>query len=219
MWNCQHYERNERNERRKERNKLMTTKVNTKWFKDRLAQRDLSMRKLAKLMDLDPAAVSRMLRGQRDMTKLEANKISGLLTVPVTEVLRQAGVPVTEDSRALALKARVDASGMLHMITNKNPRRVNAPHDVPASGLVAQIRAPDLSSDGWMFFVAAFDSRVEGFIDRLCVVELKKHGHALGILKRGYDDERYNLVPFTGAKPLENVDPVSAAPVLWIRPV
>lgn len=216
MWNCQHYERNERT---KERSKPMTTKVNTKWFKDRLAQRDLSMRKLAKLMDLDPAAVSRMLRGQRDMTKLEANKISGLLTVPVTEVLRQAGVPVTEDSRALPLKARVDAAGMLHTIANKNPRRVNAPHDVPAAGLVVQIRAPDVPSDGWMFFAAAFDSRVEGFIDRLCIVELKKHGHALGVLKRGYDGERYNLVPFTGAHPIENVDPVSAAPVLWIRPV
>lgn len=197
----------------------MATKVNTKWFKDRLAERQLSMRRLAKLMQVDPSAVSLMLRGKRKITQQEAAKISGLLTIPVTEVMRQAGVTVPDDTRALMMRAWVDAAGHLHEVTTKTQRRVNAPADVPSVGLVAQLRASELTSDGWMFFCGAFDSRVEGFIDRLCVIELKRDGHVLGILKRGYDEEKFNLVPYTGAPTIQSVDAVSAAPVLWIRPV
>jgi len=73
--------------------------INTKWFRDRLAERDMSLRRLAKLLELDPSAVSLMLRGMRTMTADEANRISGLLTIPVTEVLAQAGIPIEEDAR------------------------------------------------------------------------------------------------------------------------
>ena len=78
-------------------------KVNTRWFRDRLAERDLSMRRLAKALELDPSAVSLMLRGRRGMSADEANRISGILMIPVTEVLAQAGVPIEEDSRSLPI--------------------------------------------------------------------------------------------------------------------
>lgn len=42
---------------------MAVKKVNTKWFSERLAERDMSMRRLAKLLELDPSAVSLMLRG------------------------------------------------------------------------------------------------------------------------------------------------------------
>lgn len=42
--------------------------MNTKWFRQRLKELELSQRGLAKLLDLDAAAVSYMLRGQRRMT-------------------------------------------------------------------------------------------------------------------------------------------------------
>lgn len=198
---------------------MAAQKVNTKWFRERLAERDMSMRRLAKLLELDPSAVSLMLRGRRTMTAQEANKISGLLTIPVTEVLAQAGIQIDEDSRQLPVKAWFDARGALHMITAKSPRRVTAPRDVPAQGLAVQLRAPELSQDGWVLFSGAFDPRVDAMIDRLCIVELKANGHMVGTLKRGYDDERFNLVPFTGTGAVENITPKAAAPVLWIRPV
>lgn len=198
---------------------MTAQKVNTKWFRARLAERDMSMRRLAKLLELDPSAVSLMLRGRRTMTADEANRISGLLTIPVTEVLAQAGIPIEDDARSFPVKAWVDTRGSLHTITAKNARRVTAPRDVPGAGLAVQIRASELASDGWVLFSGAFDTRVDAFIDRLCIVELSGDGHMVGTLKRGYDDEKFNLVPFTGASAIDNVAVKAAAPVLWIRPV
>lgn len=198
---------------------MTAQKVNTRWFRERLAERDMSMRRLAKLLELDPSAVSLMLRGKRTMTADEANRISGLLTIPVTEVLAQAGIPIEEDARSFPVKAWVDARGALHTITAKNARRVVGPRDVPGAGLAVQIRAAELASDGWVLFSGAFDARADAFIDRLCIVELAGNGHVVATLKRGYDDEKYNLVPYTGAATIENVAVKAAAPVLWIRPV
>jgi len=198
---------------------MAAQKVNTKWFRERLAERDMSMRRLAKLLKLDPSAVSLMLRGKRVMTASEATRISGLLTIPVTEVLAQAGVPIEEDARQMPVKAYCDARGALHPVTAKNPRRVGAPRDVPGAGLAVQVRAPELVTDGWVLFTGAFDPRPETMIDRLCVVDLKGSGHVVGTIKRGYDEDRFNLVPFTGATAVENITAKAAAPVLWIRPV
>lgn len=194
-------------------------KVNTKWFRERLSERDMSMRRLAKLLELDPSAVSLMLRGRRVMTADEANRISGLLTIPVTEVLAQAGIPIEEDARQMPVKAWCDGRAALHTVTAKNPRRIAAPRDVPGGGLAVQVRAPELSMDGWVLFSGAFDSRVDALIDRLCIVELRGDGHMVGTLKRGYDEDKFNLVPFTGGSTVENVAAKAAAPVLWIRPV
>lgn len=193
--------------------------INTKWFKERLAERDMSMRRLAKLLKIDPSAVSLMLRGKRKITPQEANEISGLLTLPVTEVLRQAGIPVSDDTRDMRIKAFVDARSVLQMSTSKSPRRVNAPHDVPGAGMAVQVRAPDHATDGWVLFAGAPDNNPDAMIDRLCVVKVARDGHVVGTLKRGYDDSRYNVATYTGSAMLENVDVQSAAPVLWIRPV
>lgn len=193
--------------------------INTKWFRDRLAERDMSLRRLAKLLELDPSAVSLMLRGMRTMTADEANRISGLLTIPVTEVLAQAGIPIEEDARSMPIKATIDARGALHPVAAKNPRRVVAPRDVPAAGLAMQVRAPELLHDGWVLFAGAFDPRVMSMIDRVCVVEIAGAGRVVGTIKRGYDDGRVSVVPFVGNANIENVEPKSAAPVLWIRPV
>jgi hypothetical protein len=211
--NCQHHaeQRNEAN--------MKAHKVNTTWFKDRLAERDLSIRRLAKLLELDPSAVSLMLRGKRTMTADEANRISGLLTIPVTEVLAQAGVPIDADARQMPIKAHVDSRGVLTPITTKNPRKMAAPRDVPANGLAVQIRAPELSQDGWVMFAGAFDTRVAALIDRMCIVDVRGDGHRVGTLKRGYDEGRFNLVPFTAGPAAENIEVKAAAPVLWIRPV
>jgi plasmid maintenance system antidote protein VapI len=198
---------------------MKAQKVNTAWFKARLAERDMSIRRLAKLLELDPSAVSLMLRGRRTMTADEANRISGLLTIPVTEVLAQAGVPIEEDARQMPIKAHVDARGILTPITSKNPRRIAAPRDVPSNGIAAQIRAPESHQDGWVLFAGAFDPRVAALIERLCIVEIANDGHIVGMLKRGYDEERFNVVPFTGGTVNSNVAVKAAAPVLWIRPV
>ena len=180
------------------------------------------MRRLAKLMKLDPSAVSLMLRGRRMMTAHEANKISGLLTIPVTEVLRQAGVSIDDNMRQVALKAMIDQHSRLTPIITKNPRRLSAPDNVPTNGIAAQVRAPKSVFDGWVIFAGAFDNRVIALIDRLCVIEISGNtGPVCGTLLRGYEADRFNVVPFVGNSlaDFEGVAVKAVAPVLWIWPV
>lgn len=70
----------------------MGLNIDTRWFQDRLSDRGVSQRKLARVLGLDPAAVSLMLHGRRKFTAREAVDVAGVLAVEVDEVLRHAGV-------------------------------------------------------------------------------------------------------------------------------
>lgn len=65
--------------------------IDTRWFRERLYAVGMSQRQLAKHMDLDPAAISLMLRGRRSMSAQEAAEIATLFGVPVQDVVRRAG--------------------------------------------------------------------------------------------------------------------------------
>lgn len=66
--------------------------VDSRWFQSQLALNRLSQRRLAKLIGLDPSAVSLMFRGKRRMTAEEAAMVSRLLNVDVQEVMTRAGI-------------------------------------------------------------------------------------------------------------------------------
>lgn len=78
---------------------VTSQRIDTNWFRSRLADRRLSQRQLAKLLDLDPAAVSLMLRGKRKMSAAEASEIAVQLGVSVQEVLVRAGSTPTVPSK------------------------------------------------------------------------------------------------------------------------
>lgn len=65
--------------------------MNTLWFRNQLKDKHLSQRGLARLLDIDSAAVSLMLRGRRRMTMSEAHRISNILALPVTEIMLTDG--------------------------------------------------------------------------------------------------------------------------------
>lgn len=70
-------------------------RTDTRWFRERLSDAQLSQRKLAQHLHLDPAAVSLMLRGKRKMSTKEATELAKLLRVPVQEVVLRAGNTAT----------------------------------------------------------------------------------------------------------------------------
>ena len=62
------------------------------WFKVRMAELGHTQRALAKILDLDPAAVTLMLQGKRKIEVKEAVALARLLDVSVEEVLSRVGV-------------------------------------------------------------------------------------------------------------------------------
>ena len=67
--------------------------MDTIWFHNALERAGRSQADLARHLGLPPSAVSRMLRGERQVKLLEAVHIAQFLGVPQEEVLRRAGDP------------------------------------------------------------------------------------------------------------------------------
>ncbi len=65
--------------------------MDTAWFHEALERAGLSQADLARHLRLAPSAVSRMIKGERQMKLLEAVQIAAFLGVTQEEVLRHAG--------------------------------------------------------------------------------------------------------------------------------
>lgn len=63
--------------------------INTIWFKTQLWNKKITQKKLAKLLDIDPAAISCLLNGKRKMSVQEAKKIALILHCNVIDVINQ----------------------------------------------------------------------------------------------------------------------------------
>lgn len=195
----------------------MQTKVDAKWFKEQLAARDISVRGLAREVDMDPSSMSLTLRGLRKMTNEDAARIAAVLSIPVTEVLRHAGVRVSEDVHSVRMTGIVDCDGFVR--DSDKTARISAPVDVPSDGYVLQVRCPQSVSDGWLMLCGAQVLKPDAAIDLLCVVHLKNEERVIGTIKRGYDANTFNVVSFVPQTAVRENQAVSHAnPVLWIRP-
>lgn len=93
--------------------------IDKDWFKGKLADNKKSMRGLAKHLDLDIAAVSRTLSGDRKMTMQEANQIALFLGTHVSEVLKHAGAQPDNGHDApnrIMLAATINENGQVERI-------------------------------------------------------------------------------------------------------
>lgn len=92
--------------------------IDKQWFIDTLAGKDKSLRGLAKHLELDVSAVSRMLSGQRKMKMLEANQIAQFLGMHVSEILKHSGVAIDGEGQPsrILLAATINESGQVEKI-------------------------------------------------------------------------------------------------------
>lgn len=193
--------------------------MNTDWFRQLLATRKLSQRGLAKLMELDPAAVSLMLRGQRRMTNAEAHQISTILGVPITEVLRQAGIEVIDDVRRVKVTGYIDEGSVVTLFPKRTHDKVVGPADCPEGTYALQVRAPGNIKDGWMIFASPSEDDPRAHLGRMCCVALENGDHLVAIVQRGYRSGTFNLISGSHGKALRTDASLAwASPILWIKP-
>jgi len=65
----------------------MNVAVDREWFRKHWEAKGLTLTKTARLIGMDPAALSRTLKGERKMKLLEVGKIATILGVAPAEVL------------------------------------------------------------------------------------------------------------------------------------
>jgi transcriptional regulator with XRE-family HTH domain len=196
----------------------MSTPIDTAWFTDRLAERRLSQRGLAKLMGIDPAAISLMFRGKRRMALEEAAQLAVLLDVSTTEVLERAGLPVHGEAR-VPLIGYTTATFEVVQAGEGAHDMVEAPPGVPSDCVAIQGRTANTDRDqvdGWLYFVAGNRANPASCVGDMAWIAVKNNGQKLCWLKKGYRRGTYNLVGHKGVL-LENAELAWASPVLWIK--
>ena len=191
--------------------------MDTNWFKQRLAEKKLSQRALSKLMELDPAAVSLMLRGMRRMTAAEGQQLAVILGFDFTEVMRRAGVQVTEDITMATVVGAIDSAHNVMPLPPAMHRTVVAPPECHAGTLVHQVRDRGSLRDGWMYYVSPIQEDPSLHVGRLCIVGIDKRTH-LGYVTAAYLSGSYTIMSISGKEIATEVVPDWVSPVLWIKP-
>lgn len=101
----------------------MQSQVDKKWFFNKLEERRQSVRGLARHLEIDASAVSRMLSGTRKMQIEEAHSIARFLNAPVSEVMRHAGVAKDLDGlpTRILLAATINEKGQVQRLSEPKP--------------------------------------------------------------------------------------------------
>jgi len=192
--------------------------INKAWFTDQFAAKRLSQRQLAFQINMDPAALSMTLSGQRKLQLPEAEAIAAQLGVPALEVLRQAGLDISAGaSKDALIVGWVGIDGEVHEGRLEGPRRVATPADMADGAQVLRMQGDPLT-DGWLCFYQPRNHVPPDVMGRLCVVKVQGGEHYVARMQRGYATGAWNLATLTGTGLIrEGARVVSASPVQWIK--
>ena len=192
--------------------------MNRQWFLDRLQDKQLNQRKLAKMLDIDPAAASLLMHGKRRMTPHEAHQISQILGMPLNEILRQAGIEVKEDVRDCPIAAYVNEQGEVTTMPPGTHDLRNGPGDCPFGTYAIQVRSHASIKDGWLLFVTPAHAPASANADQLCLVATADGKQVLAVVRRGYRRDTHNLVLWPSMNIVSDAQIAWTSTVLWIKP-
>jgi transcriptional regulator with XRE-family HTH domain len=191
--------------------------VNSAYFYELLQDRQLSLRGLAKKIDMEPGALSLTFRGERRMKMEEASEIAQTLGVPLKEIMVAAGVEnITTGERTIPVIGHL-AGNLATLDFASSGERVAGPVDLPEEAYAV------LSLEGWLYFIGRVQADVSNLIARF--VFAKPAGESeivFGCLMRSHRPGAYNIMPNAAvsahAQPVrQGVALEWAAPVLWIK--
>lgn len=192
--------------------------IDTKWFQSRLAERDLSQRALAKLMGLDPAAVSLLLRGKRKITMAEAAQLAALLDVPPSDMLERFGITPPGASR-VKLVGFVNGQSEVQFSPKGTHSLVDPPGLCPPETIAVQVRTAGTAlerMDGQLWFIDHTKTNPAQHINSWCIVARKDGKAMVCMIRRGYQRGTYNLTGL-GGKVEENQEVAWSSPVIWAK--
>jgi hypothetical protein len=159
-----------------------------------------------------------MLRGKRRMTPYEAHQIATILGVPLLEVMRRAGIDVTEDIRQAPIAGHVDANGVVVMMPPGTHDLAQAPGDCPLGTYALQVRSHTSTRDGWLLFASPAQNEAADHLDQLCVCATSTGKQLIGVVRRGYRKDTKNVVLWPADETIFDADLTWVSAVLWIKP-
>jgi len=173
--------------------------IDRNWFLQTLESKQKTVRGLARHLDIDPSAASRMLAGKRKMKMEEASRIALFLGVSVSEVLSHAGVAIDLDGQPtrILLAAIIDERGYLKKLSEPKPlpqsvidRAQAAIKSHNGKVIAAQIRASSGALSVWDDAVVLFghtDSVEPAAIGTLSICRIKDGSQVFAKVERAQD--------------------------------
>lgn len=182
--------------------------VNKRFFMDAMRDRSVSLREVARRIDVWPAALSRSFDGKRKMQLPEAVRLSQVLNVPLAEVLRNAGIQEAQTiGRRCSIIGHLVDSGVVKPLPAGTIERTPVPEGLPDGVVAVQAHTADTPaaySDGWIYFFSAEATDPAALINRFVLATTEDDVMIMGTLRRGYESGTYNLVGPTSS-PVKSV--------------
>lgn len=170
--------------------------VNKRFFMDTMKDRRVSLREVAKLIDVWPAALSRSLDGKRKMQIPEAVRLAQVLSVPLAEVLKNAGIQEAQVvGRRCNIIGHLTAAGVVERVPVGVIERTSIPDCVPDNVVAVQAHTAETNAsycDGWITFFSE-PQHPATLVGHFVLVELDDGTMKSGALRRGYETGTYNL--------------------------
>ena len=162
--------------------------IDSKWFRDSLADRRMTQREFATLAGMDPASLTLTLQGKRRMTIERAAEFARILAIPVDDVMKRFGINAHENAQRVPIIGYIDGAAEVTITPEPIGRTISPfllPQDVAALTMRSTAGPLDMMH-GWLFFVGAEMSSAEGAIDRTAIVKAKGQDKPLlRLIRRG----------------------------------
>jgi hypothetical protein len=191
--------------------------VDHQWFKDRLAEKGLSMRMAARMLGIDQSIVSRRLAATPErritMGPNDVAELAALLSQPYDEVLRRAGLHTGKPARSAGITGVARPDGIVKPV---KPRRVPLPGNELAAMHGVLIDSPAGPWDRAVVFYSPARMVEPEAVGRLAVVGVGNNV-MVGVLRHGLERALWDIRGIDGSAIGENVKAAWASPVAWVR--
>lgn len=171
--------------------------VNKRFFMDTMKDRQMSLREVAKRIDVWPAALSRALDGKRKMQIPEAVRLAQVLNIPLPEVLQNAGIQEAKTvGRRCNIIGHLTDAGVVEPLPDDVIERTPIPDSLPDEVVAVQAHTAGSQaaySDGWITFFAEENNPIS-LIGQFVLAHLEDGTMRSGSLRRGYETGTFNLL-------------------------
>lgn len=192
--------------------------VNKRYFDALMQDKGLSLRSLAKLMELRHSQLSLTFSGTRRMQMQEAVKLADIFNVPLSQVVQNAGIHgVTNAGRSLPITGLLRGDGTVDIHGKDVSETAIAPDGLPTRCSAIQARTADTPlawMDGWVMFYEPRKTLDADIIGRFCFARIRNGPAVMATIRRGYQDGAYAL---SGPCTSENAILEWASPIIIAR--
>lgn len=170
--------------------------VNKRYFHDLMKDRRLSLREVARRMEVWPAALSRSLDDKRKMQLPEAVSLARILSVPLAEVMLNAGI---EEAKTVGRRCSIIGHVLEGAVVEPVPagviERIAIPDGVSDDVVAVQAHTsetPAAYADGWVTFLGPQTDPAD-CLGCYSLVNIEEDGWVLGTIRRGYYPGTWNV--------------------------